>query len=89
MILVINGVSTTFLWRKNEEKRPILSEISVFRSFLKTKFARLTNYRSAELVKTVQNRQKLTQTGLFSLVIVINEVPTTFLWRIKEKKDLY
>ena len=28
MIIVINGVPTTCLWRKNEEKRPILSEIS-------------------------------------------------------------
>ena len=31
MILVINGVSTIYLWRKNEEKGPILSEISVFK----------------------------------------------------------
>ena len=25
VILVINGVSTTYLWTKNEEKRPILN----------------------------------------------------------------
>ena len=31
VILVINGVSTIYLWRKNEEKGPILSEISVFK----------------------------------------------------------
>ena len=30
VILVINGVSTTYLWRKNEEKGPILSVFSVF-----------------------------------------------------------
>ena len=28
VILVINGVSTTYLWTKNEEKRPILSVFS-------------------------------------------------------------
>ena len=34
VIKVINGVSTTYLWRKNEEKGPILSVIKYLAFFL-------------------------------------------------------